>query len=56
LLDGNDRLYLDTPIDRVPLAVREPHPFRIEVETPAVPLVRGSSLDLPVRVLRDEGF
>ncbi len=42
--------------DRLPVAVVESAPIRIELEQPAVPIVRRGSLELRVRVERLDGF
>jgi hypothetical protein len=42
--------------DRLPVAVVEAAPFRIELEPPAVPIVRRGSLELRVKVERLDGF
>ena len=42
--------------DRLPLAVVEQAPIRVELEQPAVPIVRRGSLELKVRVERLDGF
>lgn len=52
----NDRVYLRTTTDRIPVAVSEALPFRIDVEQPKVPIVRGSAFGLRVTVHRDKGF
>lgn len=52
----NQQLYLWTLEETLPLAVTKESPFRLEVEPPEVPLIRGSPLRLKVRVHRDAGF
>lgn len=42
--------------ERLPVAVIEEAPLRIDVEPPAVPLVRRGMLDLGVRIERLDGF
>lgn len=42
--------------DRFIMAVTDPAPFRIELQAPAIPLVRGGELAIPVKVIRSEGF
>lgn len=41
---------------RLPVVVREKLPFKLSVETPKVPLVRGGSMNLKVKCERAEGF
>jgi hypothetical protein len=43
-------------LDRFVLAVTDPAPFSIEIEPPAVPIVRGGELSIPVRITRRPGF
>ena len=52
----NRQPYYNAAYNRLPVAVTDPHPFRIEVEAPTVPLIEGSPLGLKVKVLRDKGF
>ena len=52
----NNAVYRTAETDRLPVAVVEPAPLRIELEQPAVPLVRGGTLELRVTVERREGF
>ena len=52
----NNTQYVGCEVDRVPIAVIEPLPFKIEIEQPKVPLVREGNIDIKVNVLRDEGF
>ncbi|MEQ8849748.1 hypothetical protein [Botrimarina sp.] len=49
-------VYYGPRIDRTPIAVTEPPPFRITVEPPRSPLARDGRKDLVVRVDRGEGF
>lgn len=42
--------------DRLPVAVVDPAPIRLEVERPAAPLVQRGSMDLRVRIERLDGF
>ncbi len=42
--------------DRLPTAVTNPAPFRIEIVEPKVPLVCDGSMELKVTAHRDEGF
>jgi hypothetical protein len=52
----NNTAYRTSTSDRLPVAVVEEAPVRIEVEPPPVPLVRRGVLDLRVRVERRDGF
>lgn len=52
----NNAPYRTSTSDRLPVAVVEEAPIRIEVEPPTVPLVRRGVLDLKVRVERLDGF
>ena len=52
----NNAVFRTSVTDRLPVAVVEPSPVRITVDTPVVPLVRRGSLELKVRVERLDGF
>ena len=52
----NNATYRTSVSDRLPVAVVEPAQIRIDVEQPTVPLVRRGSMDLRVRVVREQGF
>jgi hypothetical protein len=52
----NNAPYRTSTSDRLPVAVVEEAPIRIDVEQPAVPLVRRGVLDLKVRIERLDGF
>ena len=52
----NNATYRASASDRLPVAVVEPARIRIEVEQPSVPIVRRGSMDLRVRVVRENGF
>ncbi len=43
-------------LDRFVLAVTDAAPFSVEIKSPAVALVRGGELAIPVRVIRQSGF
>lgn len=43
-------------LDRYVLAITDPPPFSIRIETPKVALVRGGELSIPVQVIRAPGF
>lgn len=51
----NNAVFRSTLDDRLPVAVVESAPIRIELEQPAVPIVRRGSLDLAVRAERLDG-
>lgn len=51
-----DRLFQETTVDRVAIAVTPPLPFQIEVEPPRTALPVGGTLDLSIRVIREPGF
>jgi hypothetical protein len=53
---NNEGPYHTTESDYTPVAVVEPAPVRIEVDPPAVPLVRNGTLALTVRAVRAAGF
>jgi hypothetical protein len=52
----NNTAYRSSISDRLPVAVVEEAPIRVEVDPPAVPLVRRGVLDLKVRVARLDDF
>jgi hypothetical protein len=52
----NNATYRTSVSEGLPIAVVEPARIRIDVEQPAVPLVRRGSMDLRVRVVREQGF
>ena len=52
----NNATYRESVSDRLPIAVVEPVKIRIDVEQPTVPLVRRGSMDLRVRIVREQGF
>ena len=52
----NNATYRTSVSDRLPVAVVEPSKIRVDVEQPSVPLVRRGSMDLRVRVVREQGF
>lgn len=52
----NNATYRTSVSDRLPIAIVEPAPIRISVDSPAVPLVRRGSLGLRVRLERFDGF
>ncbi len=52
----NNQTFLETEVDRLPVAVVEASPFMVDVVTPTVPIIQASPLPLTVRVTRREGF
>jgi hypothetical protein len=52
----NNATYRASVSERLPVAVIDEAPVRIEVEPPAVPLVRRGVIDLKVRIERLDGF
>ena len=52
---GN-RIFYRTEVDRLAVAVTEPAPFRIEIDTPPTAILQRGSLNLKVKAIRDEGF
>ncbi len=52
----NNAEYIGCDVQRLPVAVINPLPFRLEIVQPAAPLVREGSLSLRVLLHRDEGF
>ena len=43
-------------LDRFIMAVTDAAPFRIEAQSPVIPLVRGGELSIPVKIIRRDGF
>ena len=52
----NNATYRTSVSDRLPVAVIDPARVRVELQQPAVPLVRRGSLELRVKVDRESGF
>ena len=52
----NNTQYVECPVDRLPMAIIQPLPFKIEIVQPTAPLVRDGSKSIKVVVHRDEGF
>lgn len=52
----NNRVYYGCTVDRLAMAVIDPLPFRLEIVQPNVPLVKNGSIEIPIRVYREEGF
>lgn len=56
IAESADRLYQSSTVDRVAVAVTPALPFRLELEQPQAGLAAGGTLDLKVRLQREEGF
>ncbi len=54
--EPNNTDYVRCVVDKLPIAVINPLPFRIEIVQPAAPIVRDGSMSLKVIAHRDEGF
>lgn len=54
--ESADRLFHGVQVDRVPVAVVEPVPFRVELEAPEAELAMGGTLAITIRVIRALGF
>jgi hypothetical protein len=52
----NNAVYHSVTVDRLPVAVVEELPFRLEVSPPKGPLVQDGRIDLKVRAVRSVGF
>ncbi len=53
---AGNRIFYRTNVERLAVAVAEPAPFWIEVDTPPTAILQRGSLNLKVRAIRDEGF
>lgn len=53
---NNQGPYHSAGSDRVPVAVIDEAPYKLELETPAVPIVKNGTLQLKVRAERKEGY
>lgn len=53
---NNQGPYHSVSVDRVATAVIHEAPFKIDIETPAVPIVKNGTLALKVRATRKEGY
>lgn len=56
LLSSNNRAVYTHTIQGLSTAIIKKVPFKIEVETPKVPLVRNGNMELKVRAIREPGF
>jgi hypothetical protein len=52
---NNNRVWEEL-ITRMPVVVADKLPFRVWIEAPKVPIVRGGSMNLVVKCQKDEGF
>ena len=52
----NNARYYGCQVDRLAMAVVDKLPFKLEMVQPKVPLVRDGSINLKIKVQRDEGF
>ena len=52
----NNNEYVSGEVDRLPMAVVNKLPFKIDIIPPAAPLVRDGNIGIKVVVQRDEGF
>ncbi|MCW1921459.1 PPC domain-containing protein [Luteolibacter arcticus] len=53
---NNQGAYHSAESDRIAVAVIEEAPFRLELDPPAVPIVKNGSMQLKVRAQRTEGY
>ncbi len=53
---NNEGAYHSASFDRIATAVTTEAPFKVDLEPPAVPLVRNGTLSLHVRVTRNAGY
>ncbi|MCR9291250.1 MAG: PPC domain-containing protein [bacterium] len=56
IAESADRLYEGASVDRLAISVTPPVPFSIDVSQPEAKLAVGGSIDLTVRMERNEGF
>ncbi|MFN3165506.1 MAG: PPC domain-containing protein [Phycisphaeraceae bacterium] len=56
IANPNRTEYYHSTIDRIPVAVGQAVPFRIDVEQPAAPLVHNGKLQLKVTLTREDGY
>lgn len=52
---GNTVYYVEK-VDQLPVAVVDEVPYKLELESPGIPLVSNGQIDLKVRALRKEGY
>jgi hypothetical protein len=53
---NNQGPFHSVSLDRIPTAVTTEAPFKIDIETPPVPIVKNGTLQLKVRATRNEGY
>ena len=53
---AGNRIFYRTNVERLAIAVAEPAPFRIEIDTPPTAILQRGSMNLKVRAIRDAGF
>lgn len=53
---NNQGPYHSVSVDRIATAVIQEAPFKIDIETPAVPIVKNGTLALKIRATRKEGY
>ncbi|WP_437185774.1 PPC domain-containing protein [Planctomicrobium sp. SH668] len=56
ILARNDERVWEERMNRLPIVVVEKMPFKVWIETPAVPVVKGGSIELKVRCEKAEGW
>lgn len=56
VMGRNNVTQLPTTLYALPIVVTAPAPFSIQARSPAVPVVRGAPLDLPIEMTRAGGF
>ena len=54
--EPNNTLYYGCSVNRLAMAVTKPAPFRVEIVQPQSPLVRDGTINLKIKITRDEGF
>lgn len=53
---NNQGAYHSASADRIPVAVVDEAPYKLELETPAVPIVKNGTMQLKVKAQRKEGY
>ncbi|WP_367872937.1 peptidase [Luteolibacter sp. Populi] len=53
---NNQGAYHSASSDRIPVAVIDEAPYKLELETPAVPIVKNGTMQLKVKAQRKEGY
>lgn len=53
---NNQGAYHSAFYDRIPVAVVDEAPYKLELETPAVPIVKNGTMQLKVKAQRKEGY